>query len=104
MIKHTDDNNFENDVAKNSKMCIVDFFATWCMPCKMLAPTFEAVSDEYEDVDFYKIDIDQNPALVNTFSIESVPTLIFIKNGEVVEQHIGVRSKNELEEIISRLK
>lgn len=104
MIKHTNENDFNKDVIENNKLVIIDFFATWCMPCKMLAPIFEEVADKYTDVDFFKIDIDQNPNLVQQFGIDSVPTLIFIKDGKVVNQEIGVRSSSELTQIIDKLK
>ncbi len=104
MIKHTNEVDFNKDIIENNKLVIIDFFATWCMPCKMLAPIFEDVSNKYSDLDFFKIDIDQNPTLVQKFNIDSVPTIIFIKNGKVINQEIGVRSESELSKIIDELK
>ena len=104
MIKHTNENDFNKDVIENKKLVIIDFFATWCMPCQMLAPIFEEVSNRYEDIDFFKIDIDQNPNLVKQFEIDSVPTLVFMKEGKVLNQEIGVRGLKEFDEIIQKLK
>ena len=73
MVKKITDNNFEE--VKNSKLAVVDFSATWCGPCQMLAPIFEELSEEMSDVDFYSVDVDANPVLSVVNKIASVPTI-----------------------------
>ncbi len=103
MIIHVNEENFEEVVMKNDKLVILDFFATWCMPCKMLSPVFEKVSEKYDGkVTFCKIDIDNNSNLTEKYEIVSVPTLVFVKNGQMINQEIGSRNENELEEVVNK--
>ena len=96
MITVLNDANFDAEVIRNDKPVLVDFFATWCGPCKMLAPVVEALSKEYDGrVAFGKIDIDQNQKAAE-YGIQAVPTLKFFKGGEVVGEVIGVTSKEDL--------
>lgn len=104
MIKILDENSFNEILNEKDKLIIIDFFAQWCMPCKMLAPILEIVSEKYSEIEFYKVDIDLNEELVTKYEIDSVPTLIFIKNGIVINQEIGVRSEREFDELITRYK
>ena len=86
--------NFEQEVLKSEKPVLVDFYAEWCGPCKMLMPIVEQISNENEAIKVCKVDIDNNPELVAKYNIQSVPTLIAIKNGEVSEVSNGVKSKD----------
>lgn len=95
--------NFQKDVKENAGLVIVDFFATWCGPCKMLTPIIEKLADEYEGkVLIGKVDIDQDPELAQAHNVMSVPTVIFVKGGEVVETLIGVQNRAKLIELIEK--
>lgn len=95
---------FENNVINSPTLAVADFFATWCGPCKMLAPIIEELSQELPDVKFYKIDVDKLRELAVEYSIRGVPTLIFFKNGEIKETVVGTRNKDELAAIAEKLK
>ena len=91
MVKKVNAEQFENE-AKKSKVAVVDFSATWCGPCKMLAPVLEKVSTALGDrVDFFNVDVDEAPELAGTYRVQSVPCLILMKNGELVDQSIGFK-------------
>jgi thioredoxin 1 len=96
--------NFENEVLKSDKLTIVDFFATWCGPCQMLAPVLEKISNENTDVNIFKVDIDQSQELAINSRVEVVPTLIFYKNGSAIKTLEGFRTEKELLEEINKLK
>ena len=102
MIKMLDKKSFEEMLEVKEKLIIIDFFADWCMPCKMLSPVYEEVSQLYTEVEFCKINIDLSEEIVSKYEIDSVPTLIFIKNGIVINQEIGFRNANELKDLIER--
>lgn len=94
------ENNFDNTVANG--LVLVDFWATWCGPCKMLAPTIDAIATEYKDrVVVGKVDVDENEAIARRFGIMSIPTLFLFKDGEVVEKLVGYRLKTELEQLLN---
>ena len=93
---------FEKKVLKNKKFVIVDFFANWCGPCKMLMPVLEEIDQEFDQVDIVKVNIDQDEELAKKFGVLSIPTLIFFSNGEEVEKTIGYRQKSQIQEIIKR--
>ena len=96
--------NFENEVIKSDKLTIVDFFATWCGPCQMLAPVLEKISNENTDVNIFKVDIDQSQELAINSRVEVVPTLVFYKNGSAIKTLEGFRTEKELLEEINKLK
>ena len=87
--------NFDQITAQNP-FTVVDFFATWCGPCKMLAPILSEVEKETADVAFVRVDVDQAPDLARRFGIMSIPTLVFLKNGEEVGRSVGFLRKPEL--------
>lgn len=95
--------NFAETLTKNN-ITVVDFWAQWCGPCKMLGPIVDQLSDENTDVTIGKVDIDTNMELAVEYGIRGVPTMIFFKNGEIVDKVVGVKSKNELQEKINALK
>ena len=95
-MKFTDD-NFENEVLKSDKPCLVDFFATWCGPCKTMGPIIEEIANEYDGkVKVGKLDIDENPNMVSKYQIMSVPTMIVFKNGEPVKTFVGLTEKEDI--------
>ena len=103
-LKHINGKEFETEVLKSEKPVIVDFFATWCGPCKMLGPILENIADEEKDVKILKVDIDGCMELAQKFGIMSVPTLMLFKDGQEYGREIGLKSKEQLQEIISELK
>lgn len=89
--------NFEEEVMKSEKTVIVDFFATWCGPCKMMSPIIDGVAEELGDsVKVGKVDTDENLDLAQKFGIMSIPTIMIFKNGNVVKTFVGVTSKSEI--------
>ena len=88
--------NFNEEVLNSDKPVLVDFWATWCMPCKMLAPILEDISKEATDFVVGKVDIDQNPELAQQYRVMSIPTLLVFKNGKVTASAVGVQSKNAI--------
>ena len=96
-----DKDNFDQVVANG--VVLVDFWATWCGPCKMLAPTVDAIATEYKDrVIVGKVDVDESEDIARRFGIMSIPTLFLFKDGEVVEKLVGYRLKMELEQLLNR--
>ena len=77
-------------------VCVVDFFATWCGPCKMLAPVFEELSGEMDNVNFFKVDVDQALDIARKYAITTVPTMMIFKDGEVVDKMIGFLPKEHI--------
>lgn len=100
-MKQINATEFE-ELVKNAKgKVVVDFFATWCGPCKMLAPVFEKVSEGYTDVGFYKVDVDEAGELAQQFGVQSIPTLIVFENGEEIRRNVGSLGRGALEEFIN---
>jgi thioredoxin 1 len=87
----------------SAKPVFVDFWAEWCGPCKMLGPTFDRLADQYsEKVTFAKVNVDEMPDVANKFAIRSIPTLVLLQNGNVLERLVGLRSEQELAQVLSR--
>ncbi len=96
-IKTISDASFETDVLKSDKPVLVDFWAEWCGPCKMVAPIIDEVAKEYAGkLNFAKMDVDSNQVTPAKFGIRGIPTLILFKNGAIVSQKVGALSKNQL--------
>jgi len=94
MVIEINEKDFDDRIREN---CIVDFFATWCAPCKMLSPVIEKVSEEYKGkLKFYKINIDNNRRVVDKYKITGVPTLILFKNGNLINKTSGYMDEKEL--------
>ncbi len=100
-IIHVTQENFDSEVLKSDKTVIMDFYADWCGPCKMLAPILEEIAAERTDVKIVKIDVDEESTLVSMFGIEAMPTLVVLKDGNIVNRKVGFCSKSE---ILSMLK
>jgi thioredoxin 1 len=100
-IKDIDDNNFDAEIMKADKPAVVDFWAPWCGPCKAIGPIIEDLAGTYGDqVKFAKCNVDDNPVTPGKFGIKAIPTLIFFKDGKVVDQITGMVAKSKLEDSI----
>lgn len=96
VLKLTDE-NFEREVLNSDKPCIVDFYADWCGPCKMMSPIIEEIAEELvEKAKVGKVNSDENMELAQNYGIMSIPTIMVIKNGEVTKTFVGVTSKEEI--------
>lgn len=102
-IIKVDISSFENEVLNHLGIVLVDFWAEWCGPCKMQLPILEKISDEIPNVKICKINVDENTDLAVKFGIRSIPTMIVFKNGEKVEQFVGLKNKKELSEKLKAL-
>ena len=100
-IIHADNSNFKSEVLDSKGTVLVDFFATWCGPCKMLAPVLEKVADKHPDVKVVKVDVDQANALASSYGVMGVPTILVFKNGEIVNKAVGYRNEACLEAMIN---
>ena len=95
------DNEFDKTVLKSEIPVLVDFWAEWCQPCKMLAPTIDELAGEFDgQILVGKLNVDDNPNTATNYGIRGIPTLLFIKDGQVVQQIVGVKSKAEIKKVI----
>lgn len=93
--------NFEQEVIKSDKPVMIDFWATWCGPCKMIAPSIAAIAEEYEGkVKVCKINVDKEQALASAFQIDAIPTVVVMKDGQVTNMSVGFCSKDKLIELL----
>ena len=93
-------NNFQNEIMDSEKTVLLDFGAPWCAPCRMVVPVIEEIAGERPDIKVGKINVDEQPELASKFSIMSIPTLVVMKNGKIVQQVSGVRPKNAILEML----
>ncbi|MDD2377108.1 MAG: thioredoxin [Clostridia bacterium] len=96
MLKHIDSNEFLKEVLENKKAVLVDFYASWCPPCKMLAPILEKISTSRADFDIIKVNIDENQDLAMKYKIEVVPTMVVFKDGKSVNKMVGLVNESEI--------
>ena len=89
-------NNFQNEVMNSDKPVLLDFWAPWCSPCRMVVPIVEEIARERSDIKVGKINVDENPELAGQFGVMSIPTLVVMKNGKIVNQAMGARPKNAI--------
>lgn len=102
VLEFTDD-NFDSEVINSDTPVLVDFWATWCAPCKAIAPTIDALADSFNGkVKIGKVNVDDNPNTPGQFGVRGIPTLILFKDGKVVDQLVGAIPKNQLEELINK--
>ena len=96
--------DFVKEILNSGKQAMVDFWAPWCGPCKMLGPIVEAIASEVDDAVIAKIDVDVAGDLASEFGVQNIPTIVFFVNGKEVDRLVGLRSKNELLKALSALK
>ena len=96
--------NFEAEVLKADKPVLVDFYADWCGPCKMMAPIIDSISEDYDDVKFVKLNVDYNQDLAMNYGVMSIPTFMFFKNGDAAKTIVGGTSRDAFEDILDELK
>jgi thioredoxin 1 len=102
-LAHVTDSTFENEVLKADKPTLIDFWAPWCGPCKMLGPIVEAFAEENKDrVKVMKLNVDENPNTSATYGVRSIPTLILFKEGKVLDTIIGLVPKERLEDFVKK--
>ncbi|WP_370196752.1 thioredoxin [Aurantimonas sp.] len=97
-----DTSNFQTDVLGSDKPVVVDFWAEWCGPCKMIAPSLEEISSEMDNVRIAKVNIDENPDIAAQYGVRSIPTLMLFKNGEHADTMVGAQSKSKLVDWINK--
>jgi len=101
VLKHIKSVEEYEEMKKEDKLMVIDFWAPWCGPCKMLGPIFEEVSKDYEEkIDFVKIDVDEVPDVATQFSVMSIPALFIVKGDEILDQSMGAMSKDQLKEFV----
>lgn len=91
---------FEQEVLKETKTVLVDFWADWCGPCKMLGPIIDQIAEEHPEIKVCKVNVDKEPSLAIDYKVMNIPNLIVFKNGEKVNQAIGVHSKSDIEAMV----
>lgn len=102
-VIHVNKDDFENEVLGSDTPVLVDFFATWCGPCKMLSPILEQVAEESDKVKIVKTDIDENMDIAEKYGIMSIPTLIMFDKGEEIAREVGFRQKKDILELIDNV-
>ena len=93
---HINNHNFHEEVINSEKPVLVDFWASWCGPCRMVGPILEEIAGENPDIKVVKINVDEEPELSSRYQVVSIPTLMVVKNGQVVKQSAGARPKNQI--------
>ncbi|MEA4814724.1 MAG: thioredoxin [Oscillospiraceae bacterium] len=99
-IVHINSENYDAEVVRSEKPVLLDFFATWCGPCKMLSPIVEEIANEYDQYKICKVDVDEVPELAAKFGVMGVPTLVVMKNGKIMTQSSGARPKAAVLELL----
>lgn len=96
MVKKINSSEFQSEVLNSDGVALVDLFADWCMPCQMIAPIIEEISNEKADVKFFKINVDETPDVAIKYGVSSIPTLLIFKNGELVNKAVGAYPKEKI--------
>ena len=95
-VININNNNFQGEVMHSEKLVLLDFWASWCGPCRMVAPVLEEIAAERSDIKVCKINVDEQPELAARFGVMSIPTLVVMKNGKVINQAVGARPKAQI--------
>ena len=95
-VIHINENNFRSEVMNSEKPVLLDFWASWCGPCRMMSPVLDQVAAERSDIKVCKVNIDEQPGLASLYQVVSIPTLMVMKNGKVVSHAVGARPKNQV--------
>lgn len=95
-VIHVTKDSFQEEVINSSKPVLLDFWASWCGPCRMVAPVLDEIAQERSDIKVCKVNVDEQPELAKQFGIMSIPTLMVFKNGKLVNQAMGARPKNQI--------
>lgn len=104
MVIDVKKSNFQKEVISADKLVLVDLYATWCVPCKALAPVLEELADKYADkIKVVKVNVDEEESIAVKFGIASIPTVIFFKNGQTAASLVGLRTLSEIEKMIEKL-
>lgn len=103
-VIYVDEQTFEDEVLKSDKIVLIDFYADWCGPCRILSPVVEAISNENNDIKVVKVNVDENPNLSTKYEAYSIPLLVIIKDGEVASKNAGLITKADLQKLINEVK
>ena len=95
-VLHINKDNFHKEVLNSEKPVLLDFFASWCGPCRMVGPILDEIAEEREDIKVCKVDIDEQPELASRYRIMTIPTLMVLKDGNIVEQSVGAKPKHQI--------
>lgn len=101
VIKVTNE-NFETAVLQANKPVLIDFYATWCGPCRMVSPLVDEIAEENKDYQICKVDVDESPELAQKFGVMSIPTLVVLKDGKVITQNVGAPPKNAILDMLKQ--
>ena len=102
MVKHINEKEFESEIIKKDGVCLVDFYATWCGPCMMLAPVLEEVANSRAGYNIYKVDVDKNNNLARKLNIDTIPTICIYKDGKLVDKQVGYKDREEIVDLIDK--
>jgi thioredoxin 1 len=95
-VLHIDKDNFHKEVLNSDKPVLLDFFASWCGPCRMVGPILDEIAEEREDIKVCKVNIDEQPELASRYRIMTIPTLMVLKDGNIIEQSVGAKPKHQI--------
>ena len=95
-VNHIDKNNFKSEVMESDRTVLLDFWAPWCMPCRMVGPILEEIAKERSDIKVGKINVDEEPELAGQFQVMSIPTLLVMKDGKIMNRSVGAKPKEEI--------
>ena len=95
-VNHIDKNNFKSEVMESDRTVLLDFWAPWCMPCRMVGPILEEIAKERSDIKVGKINVDEEPELAGQFQVMSIPTLLVMKDGKIMNRSVGAKLKEEI--------